>query len=141
MTAKHEAIDELAEARERKEGAEYDAARHEALLRSQAEDIASRTGACPDQMATALRGILEGARKDRDQDPEPRENAELGLALAQARMRAGLSRIQVAKRIDTFYGFVKRLEEGRVANPKWTLLQQYAEVTNSRLRLTLEPSE
>lgn len=141
MTVRHKAIDELAEARERKEGAEYDAARREALLRSQAEDIASRTGACPDQMATALRGIVRAARTDHDQQAAPQENAELGRVLAQARRRAGLNRVQLAKRIDTFYGVVQHLEEGRVTDPDWALLQQYADATNSRLRLTLEPAE
>ncbi|MEJ0062621.1 MAG: helix-turn-helix transcriptional regulator [Alphaproteobacteria bacterium] len=59
-------------------------------------------------------------------------------ALIQARERAGLTQEQVAKRMKTTQTVVARLESGRT-RPSTRTLERFAEATESRLRIILEP--
>ena len=62
----------------------------------------------------------------------------LVAALIEARTRAGLTQEQVARRMKTTQAVIARLEGGG-SKPSTRTLERYAEVTGSRLRITLEP--
>ena len=61
-------------------------------------------------------------------------------AVAKARARAGLSQVQLAKRMKTTQSAIARLESGR-AKPSTRTLQRFAEATGHRLKITFEPVE
>ena len=59
-------------------------------------------------------------------------------AVIQARVTAGLTQEQLAKRMDTTQSVVARLESGRT-RPSTQTLQRLAIATGTRLRITFEP--
>jgi len=59
-------------------------------------------------------------------------------AVIQARVTAGLTQEQLAKRMDTTQSVVARLESGRT-RPSTQTLQRLAVATGTRLRITFEP--
>jgi DNA-binding XRE family transcriptional regulator len=80
-------------------------------------------------------------------DPEVRtaydaQSPEFALArqMIAARVRAGLTQAQLAKRMGTTQSVVARLESGRQLPSMKTLLR-YADATGSRARLRLEAAE
>jgi transcriptional regulator with XRE-family HTH domain len=78
-------------------------------------------------------------------DPEYRKEYEaldeefaLIEAVAKARMRAGLTQAQLAKRMKTTQSTVARLESGR-GKPSTSTLQRFAKATGHRLKISFEP--
>jgi ribosome-binding protein aMBF1 (putative translation factor) len=63
----------------------------------------------------------------------------LATALIEARVRAGLTQQQVARRMKTTQAVIARLEGGRT-KPSTRMLERLAAATGSRLRITLEPA-
>ena len=64
---------------------------------------------------------------------------ELARAVIQARVRAGLTREQLAERMDTSQSVIARLESGRV-RPSTQTLERLAAATGTRLRISFEPA-
>lgn len=78
-------------------------------------------------------------------DPEVRKHYEamaeefaLMAEVAKARMRAGLSQAQLARRMKTTQSAVARLESGR-GMPSTRTLSRFAKATGHRLRISFEP--
>ena len=78
-------------------------------------------------------------------DPEYRkeydaleEEFALAAAVAKARIRAGLSQMQLAKRMKTTQSTVARLESGR-GKPSTRTLTRFAKATGHRLKISFEP--
>ncbi len=67
------------------------------------------------------------------------EEFALASALIEARARAGLTQVELARRMGTTQAVVARLESGRV-KPSTRTLERFAKATNSRLRITSEPA-
>jgi ribosome-binding protein aMBF1 (putative translation factor) len=65
------------------------------------------------------------------------EEFAIARALIEARARAGLSQIAVAKRMKTTQSVIARMESGKVL-PSSRSLKRYAEATGSKLRISLE---
>lgn len=66
------------------------------------------------------------------------EEFALAAAVAKARLRAGLSQVQLAKRMKTTQSTIARLESGR-GKPSTRTLQNFAKATGHRLKITFEP--
>ena len=60
------------------------------------------------------------------------------LAVAKARQRAGLSQVQLAKRMKTTQSTIARLESGR-GLPSTRTLSRFAKATGHRLKISFEP--
>lgn len=58
--------------------------------------------------------------------------------VAKARLRAGLSQTQLAKRMKTTQSAIARLESGR-AKPSTRTLQRFAAATGHKLKISFEP--
>jgi transcriptional regulator with XRE-family HTH domain len=78
-------------------------------------------------------------------DPEVRkeydaleEEFALIAEVARARMRAGLSQAQLAKRMKTTQSTIARLESGR-GQPSTRTLSRFAKATGHRLKISFEP--
>jgi len=78
-------------------------------------------------------------------DPEYRreydaleEEFALIASVAKARMRAGLSQTQLAKRMKTTQSAIARLESGR-GKPSTRTLARFAKATGHRLKISFEP--
>ena len=78
-------------------------------------------------------------------DPDYRKEYEalegefaLIAAIAEARIRSGLSRAQIARRMQTTQSAFARLESGRV-KPSTRTLDRFAKATGHRLRISFEP--
>ena len=78
-------------------------------------------------------------------DPEYRREYEaleeefaLIAEVAKARMRAGLSQAQLAKRMRTTQSTIARLESGR-GRPSTRTLERFAKATGHRLKISFEP--
>ena len=79
------------------------------------------------------------------QDPAYRKEYEaldeefaLAAAVAKARMRAGLSQAELAKRMKTTQSTVARLESGRMM-PSTRTLGRFAKATGHKLKISFEP--
>jgi ribosome-binding protein aMBF1 (putative translation factor) len=68
------------------------------------------------------------------------EEFSLSAALIEARVRAGLTQEQVAKRMKTTQAVVARLEGGG-SMPSTRTLEKYARATGTRLKISFEPEE
>lgn len=66
------------------------------------------------------------------------EEFMLIAAVAKARIRAGLTRAQIAKRMKTTQSTVARLESGR-GRPSTRTLTRFAKATGHRLKISFEP--
>ena len=64
---------------------------------------------------------------------------QLARVLIAARIRAGLSQTQLARRMKTSQSYVARIEGGRV-RPSTDALERFAHATGTRLRITFEPA-
>ena len=62
---------------------------------------------------------------------------ELARSLIEARMGAGLTHAQLAKRMETTQSVVARLESGRV-HPSTRTLEKIAQSTGTKLRISFE---
>jgi ribosome-binding protein aMBF1 (putative translation factor) len=62
----------------------------------------------------------------------------LAVAVAEARVRAGLSQAQLARRMRTTQSTVARLESGR-SRPSTRTLDRLARATGHRLKISFEP--
>lgn len=78
-------------------------------------------------------------------DPEVRkaydaqeEEFALMAAVAKARVRAGLSQAELAKRMKTTQSTIARLESGR-GHPSTRTLTRLAKATGHRLKISFEP--
>lgn len=78
-------------------------------------------------------------------DPEYRkeydaleEEFALIAEVARARLRAGLSQAQLAKRMQTTQSTIARLESGR-GKPSTRTLARFAKATGHRLKISFEP--
>ena len=78
-------------------------------------------------------------------DPEVRkeydaleEEFALIAEVARARMRAGLSQAQLAKRMKTTQSTIARLESGR-GKPSTRTLSRFSKATGHRLKISFEP--
>lgn len=67
------------------------------------------------------------------------EEFQLARVLIEARMSAGLSQSQVARRMKTSQSYVARIEGGKV-HPSTEALKRFAQATGTRLRISLEPT-
>ena len=65
------------------------------------------------------------------------EEFELAKALIEARIRAGLSQTQLARRMKTSQSYVARIEGGKV-RPSTAALERFARATGTRLRIAFE---
>lgn len=65
---------------------------------------------------------------------------ELARAVIEARVAAGLTQEQLAKRMDTSQSVIARLESGRT-RPSTQTLERLAAATGTRLRVSFEPLE
>jgi ribosome-binding protein aMBF1 (putative translation factor) len=66
------------------------------------------------------------------------EEFALAAAVAKARLRAGLSQAQLARRMNTTQSTVARLESGR-GRPSTRTLDRFAKATGHRLKISFEP--
>ena len=66
------------------------------------------------------------------------EEFALAAAVAKARMRAGLSQAELARRMKTTQSTVARLESGR-GKPSTRTLTRFAKATGHRLTISFEP--
>jgi transcriptional regulator with XRE-family HTH domain len=66
------------------------------------------------------------------------EEFALMAEIAKARLRAGLSQAQLAKRMKTTQSAIARLESGR-GRPSTTTLSRFAKATGHRLKISFEP--
>ena len=66
------------------------------------------------------------------------EEFALAAAVAKARMRAGLSQAELARRMKTTQSTVARLESGR-GKPSTRTLDRFAKATGHRLKISFEP--
>jgi transcriptional regulator with XRE-family HTH domain len=66
------------------------------------------------------------------------EEFALIAAVAKARIRAGLTQAQLAKRMKTTQSTVARLESGR-GKPSTRTLARFAKATGHRLKISFEP--
>lgn len=80
-------------------------------------------------------------------DPEYREayeklapEFELAKALIEARLKAGLTQKQLARRMKTTQSVIARLEGGQT-NPSTKTLGKLAQATGTHLRITFETSK
>lgn len=62
---------------------------------------------------------------------------ELARAVIQARVRAGLTQEQLARRMETSQSVIARLESGRV-RPSTQTLERLASATKTRLRISFQ---
>ena len=62
---------------------------------------------------------------------------ELSSAVIRARVRAGLTQEQLARRMETSQSVIARLESGRV-RPSTQTLERLAAATGTRLKITFE---
>ena len=63
---------------------------------------------------------------------------DLARALIEARSAAGLSQLQLARRMKTSQSYIARIEGGRV-RPSTDALERFAQATRTRLRIVFEP--
>jgi len=68
----------------------------------------------------------------------PEEEFALMAEVAKARLRAGLTQAQLAKRMKTTQSTVARLESGR-GQPSTRTLARFAKATGHRLKISFEP--
>ena len=66
------------------------------------------------------------------------EEFDLARALIEARMAAGLSQSQLARKMKTSQSYVARIEGGKV-RPSSQALERFARATRTRLRIVFEP--
>lgn len=66
------------------------------------------------------------------------EEFALAAAVAKARIRAGLSQAELARRMKTTQSTVARLESGR-GRPSTRTLDRFAKATGHRLKISFEP--
>lgn len=66
------------------------------------------------------------------------EEFALAAAVAKARIRAGLSQAELARRMKTTQSTVARLESGR-GRPSTRTLDRFAKATGHRLKIGFEP--
>ena len=66
------------------------------------------------------------------------EEFTLIAAVAKARMCAGLTQAQLAKRMETTQSAIARLESGR-GKPSTRTLSRFAKATGHRLKISFEP--
>ena len=64
---------------------------------------------------------------------------ELARAVIDARVTAGLTQEQLAKRMDTTQSVIARLESGRT-RPSTQTLERLAAATGTRLKISFEPA-
>ena len=65
------------------------------------------------------------------------EEFDLARALIEARAAAGLSQLQLARRMKTSQSYVARIEGGKV-RPSTDALERFARATRTRLRIVFE---
>ena len=66
------------------------------------------------------------------------EEFALAAAVAKARNRAGLSQVELARRMKTTQSTIARLESGR-GLPSTRTLDRFAKATGHRLKISFEP--
>jgi transcriptional regulator with XRE-family HTH domain len=90
---------------------------------------------------TTLKNLKTRLLKDpevrKEYDALEEEFALIG-AMAKARLRAGLSQAQLAKRMKTTQSAIARLESGR-GRPSTTTLSRFAKATGHKLKISFEP--
>ena len=64
---------------------------------------------------------------------------QLVRSVIEARTRAGLSQVQLARRMKTSQSYVARVESGQV-KPSTAALERLAKATGLRLKITFEPA-
>ena len=65
---------------------------------------------------------------------------EIGLQVRNLRKKAGLTQIELAKKLGISQQVISRLESGDADNPTLTTLENIAQATGHRMRLEFEPS-
>src|SRR5439155_14487012 len=90
---------------------------------------------------TKFRGLKASLLKDpqvRKEDDALEEEFALVEAIAKARIRAGLSQAELARRMKTTQSTIARLESGR-GRPSTRTLDRFAKATGHKLRISFEP--
>ena len=85
-----------------------------------------------------LKAMLLKDPKVRKEYDALEEEFALIAEVARARMRAGLSQAQLAKRMKTTQSTIARLESGR-GKPSTRTLSRFAKATGHRLKISFEP--
>ena len=67
------------------------------------------------------------------------EEFALSAAVAEARIRSGLSQVELARRMKTTQSTIARLESGR-GRPSTRTLDRFAKATGHRLKISFEPA-
>ena len=81
--------------------------------------------------------LLKNPEERKEYDALEEEFA-LAAAVAKARIRAGLSQAELARRMKTTQSTVARLESGR-GRPSTRTLDRFAKATGHRLKISFEP--
>jgi transcriptional regulator with XRE-family HTH domain len=90
---------------------------------------------------TRVRDLHKKWAKDKDYGrayEELRPEFDIARAVIDARVRAGLTQEQLARRMKTTQSAIARLEGGRV-RPSTQTLERLAAATGTRLRISFEP--
>jgi ribosome-binding protein aMBF1 (putative translation factor) len=66
------------------------------------------------------------------------EEFDLARTLIEARLAAGLSQSQLARRMKTSQSYIARIEGGKV-RPSTDALERFAQATHTRLKIVFEP--
>ena len=72
-------------------------------------------------------------------ESDPQEELALVCAMMHARVRAGLTVAELARRMKTTQSAISRLESGRI-KPSTRTLERYARATGHRLVIGFEPA-
>jgi ribosome-binding protein aMBF1 (putative translation factor) len=91
---------------------------------------------------TKLKNLHRRWRKDGDYNAAYDalgEEFQLASALIEARTRAGLTQMQLARRMKTSQSYVARIEGGKV-RPSTDALERFAHATGTRLCITFQPA-
>lgn len=65
---------------------------------------------------------------------------EIGIQVRDLRKKAGLTQIELAKKLGVSQQVLSRLESGEADNPTVSTLERIAQATGHRMRLEFEPS-
>ncbi|MBI1388293.1 MAG: helix-turn-helix domain-containing protein [bacterium] len=72
---------------------------------------------------------------------QARTDLVIGQLIYDARMEAGLSQAELAKRVGTTQSVISRLEEADYEGHSLSMLQRVAAALNKRVRIEFEPAE
>lgn len=114
---------------------------HQKVAGDAASGIGARSTASQGGEMTRVRELHKRWVKDatyRGEYEALAEEFELATAIAKARSRAGLSQVELARRMKTTQSVIARLESGR-GRPSTRTLDRFAKAAGHKLRISFEP--